>query len=330
MKRITQALAIAIVLAGCDDSSSGDVARVYTTEELESIGPVAFSTVDHPVVNTSGKGESAIATRAYVPDDDGSYPLVLVLPGFSGSFQGYESYSRHLASHGNLVFGVTFTGSDFLKTDGEYDLLLIQVRNVIEFAQVTYPRKLAQGRIGIVGHSLGGKMAFYAAAVLNGSDPSAPYVAVAVGLDPSNSGGAPCFIAPQDCIRHAVAPNPFIGEIGILDGIRGASLILRSEPDPLTNPELQFNAELFFRGYDGNGLHGVPAPALYFDMGSASHASYAIFDDPDNAVPRLSKRTTVAWLKRHLEDESGLEDFFTGSHTQREIVAGLVVAVEER
>ena len=173
-------------------------------------------------------------------------------------------------------------------------------------------------------------MAFYAAAAFNGSNTSAPFVGMAIGLDPVNSGGAPCFIAPDGCTRYPVAPNPMNGDIGLLDNINGASLILRSEPDPLTNPEQQFNAELFYRGFDGFGLHGVPSPALYLDMGSASHASYGLPEDDNNRVPVIARRTATAWIKTHFESAQNLQHFFTGEYIQADIGAGRVVAVEER
>ena len=90
----------------------------------------------------------------------------------------------------------------------------------------------------------------------------------------------------------------------MLDNINGSSLILRSQPDPLTNPEAQFNAELFYRGFDGQGLYAAPSPVLYVDMGSASHSSYAQPADGDNRVPVIAKRTAIAWLKRHFESFS--------------------------
>ena len=153
---------------------------------------------------------------------------------------------------------------------------------------------------------------------------------MAIGLDPVNSGGAPCFIAPNDCTKYAVAPNPITGDMGLLDNVNGASLILRSEPDPRTNPDAQFNAELFYQGFDGEGLYAVPSPALYLDMGSATHASYAQPAGEDNPVPIIAKRTAIAWLKKHFEGAQNLQAFFTEDYIQADIDAGLVIGAQER
>jgi pimeloyl-ACP methyl ester carboxylesterase len=322
-------------LSGCDGGGSKhrpEPAPVETVsrEELESPGPLSFDESDQQINNSSGKGDAFISSRAYIPSNAGLYPLIVVLPGFGATHENYARYSQHFASHGSVVLAVTFTGNGFINPDGENDLLLIQVRDSIEHALAVFAEKIDESRIGIVGHSQGGKMAFYAAAEFNGMTPGLPYVSLVVGLDPVNSGGAPCFIAPLECVKYPVAPNPANGDIGILDGMNAASLILRSEPDPLTNPDSQFNAALFFQGYDGQGLHGVPPPALYVDMGSAPHGSYVDVPDGESVAPVLARRTATAWIKRHFEDSLVLDDFFIGAYMQADIDAGVVESVEER
>ncbi len=65
-------------------------------------------------------------------------------------------------------------------------------------------------------------------------------------MDPVNSGGAPCFIAPNWCDAYPVAPNPERDQTGVLGNVKAASLIFRSKPDPTTNPDAEFNAKLFY------------------------------------------------------------------------------------
>jgi dienelactone hydrolase len=323
-----------ILIVGCSNNSgSGSFAveeEAPSREFYETRGPLAFSQQALQITNTSGKGEAFISGRSYVPDDAGLYPLLVFLPGFGATFEFYAEYAEHFASHGIVVVSISFSGNGGFNLDGENDLLLIQVADALGFSLEEYAAKIDDSKIAVMGHSQGGKMAFYAAAAFNGSDPSEPFVGMAIGLDPVNSGGAPCFVAPNHCTKYPVAPNPHNGDIGQLDNLNGASLILRSEPDPLTNPEAQFNSELFYRGFDGDFLYAAPSPVLYVDMGSASHASYAQPADEDNPVPVIAKRTAIAWLKKHFEGAQNLQAFFTGEHMQADIDAGLVVAAEER
>ena len=59
--------------------------------------------------------------------------------------------------------------------------------------------------------------------------------------------------------------------------------------------------QLFYEGYDGEGLYAVPSPTLYFDMGTASHGSYAEPFSSENRVPMIAWRTALAWLLTHLQ-----------------------------
>jgi len=100
---------------------------------------------------------------------------------------------------------------------------------------------------------------------------------------------------------------------------------MRAAPDPLTNPDPQNNASYFFYGLDGQGVHGVTPPALYFDAGSAGHVSWLTNVD----VIRIARRTMVAWLKAHFHGES-MDQYFTGSIVQKDFTAGYIVAVYTR
>ena len=101
---------------------------------------------------------------------------------------------------------------------------------------------------------------------------------------------------------------------------------MRAAPD-VFNPDPQSNAEYFFYGVDGQGTLAVSTPALYFDMGSAGHASWLFLGNLN--VPRITKRTMVAWLKTHFYGES-LEAYFTGEIAQNDIDRGNIVAVGTR
>jgi pimeloyl-ACP methyl ester carboxylesterase len=207
--------------------------------------------------------------------------------------------------------------------DGNHDYLARQTTYAVDYAVACgglLEGHIDPSKIAAAGHSLGGKIAFYAAAI-------DPRISVVMAMDPSNGGGPPCFVSEEWCNAYPVAPNVHTGAIGMLDEVAAASFIMRAAPDTF-NPDPQSNAEHFFYGLDGQGLHGVRPPALYFDMGPSGHASW-LFLGKNLNVPRISGRTMVAWLKSHFHGAS-LDAYFTGEIVQEDIDAGYIVSVETR
>jgi len=307
--------AVSLLLTSCavDPLENPGIYDVYTSEQISIENP------ENP--------EEPIQARITAPSTDGGksiseglFELVIFMPGFGATYHSYDMYARHLSSHGSIVVGMNFrlpTG-----VDGRHDYLTRQTIYVVDYALGSggpLEEHIDSSKIATAGHSLGGKIAFYAAAL-------DPRISVVMALDPSNGGGPPCFISEEWCNAYPVAPNISTGEIGLLDQVEAASFIMRAAPD-LFNPDPQSNAEYFFHGVDGQGTHAVSAPALYFDMGSAGHASWLFLGNFN--VPRITKRTMVAWLKTHFYGES-LEAYFTGEIAQNDIDQGNIVAVGTR
>lgn len=297
------------------------------TDPLEKPGPYdVYLSGEISVANPEVPGEP-IAVAIYAPSEDGGasiaegpFGFVLFMPGFGAAYGTYEKYTTHLASHGSIVVGMNFRTA--LGFDGRHDYLARQATWVLDHSLAAggpLEGIVDPSRVATAGHSLGGKIAFYAAAI-------DARVGVVMAMDPSNSGGPPCSISEEWCNAYPVAPNNVTGDIGLLDGLDAASFIMRAEP-ALFNPDDRSNAEHFFWGLDGQGAHGVGSPALYFDMGPAGHASWVSLFAFD--VARITKRTTAAWLAFHFNGEP-LEDYFTGEVVQVDVIAGNIVSVETR
>lgn len=268
-----------------------------------------------------------ISATVFIPSQDGSSmasvptDLLILLPGFSSDHRLYDYYSHHFASHGSLVLSMTPTG-DALQLDGQHDKKAQQIINALDYMLVSYQGNIDKNKIGLVGHSLGGKLAFYAASLDT-------RFRLVMAMDPVNSGGAPCFIAPDYCGSYQVAPNPGRGEIGLLNAIDAPSLILRSAPDSF-NPEDEFNASYFYYGSDGNGADAVSSPSLYFDMGSTRHAAYVPgLLSAGSFAPVLTKRTMTAWIKQHFYGQD-MQSYLTGSKVEDAISAGWMMGFDER
>lgn len=307
------ALSLALVACGTDPLELPGSYGVFRSELFDVPNP---EVPDEP-----------IRARIHAPSadgglsvDEGPFPMVLFMPGFGATLDAYDMYASHLASHGFIVASMDFRLPGGV--DGRHDYLARQALYVIDHALGSASPvwgHVDASKIATAGHSLGGKIAFYAAALDS-------RIEVVMALDPSNGGGPPCFISPEWCNAYPVAPNVETGAIGLLDQVDAASFIMRAAPDAF-NPDPQSNAEHFFFGLDGQGAHAVGPPALYFDVGAAGHASWLYLGNPE--VPRITRRTLVAWLRKHFQCEP-LEAYFTGEIVQRDVAAGIIVAVETR
>jgi len=312
--RVSVFCLLALAVAGC-----------VPQDPLEAPGPYGVYEEAVSVPNPEDPGSPMKAT-IYAPSGDGggrpaagTYPLVVFMPGFGASYGLYLPFTRHLASHGNIVIGFNFVIAPGF--DGRHDYLARQAAYVIDYAldpAGPLAGRVDGSRIAAAGHSLGGKISFYAAAV-------DPRVSVVMTVDPSNSGGPPCLISETWCNAYPVAPNIVTGAQGLLGDVNAASFIMRAAPDILLNPDEQSNAERFFTGLDGAGLYGVKSPALYYDMGSISHAAW--ITNPN--IIRISKRTMTAWLKAHFGGED-MEPYLTGHVVQVDVDAGTVASVQTR
>ncbi len=298
-----------------------------TMDPLEQPGPYDVYSSGSVLVANPESPEEPLQAQIYAPSGDGGetvadgrFELVLLMPGFGATYNMYEMYARHLASHGSVVAGMNFRIDGGV--DGRHDYLARQALCVIDFVlgnKCPLSGHVDGSKIAAAGHSLGGKIAFYAASL-------DPRITVVMAMDPSNGGGPPCFISDQWCNAYPVAPNIVTGESGRLGDVNAASFIMRAAPD-LTNPDPQSNAKHFFYGDDGTGGNAVVTPALYFDMGPAGHASWLYFGNPH--VPRITKRTLVAWLKTHFHGED-CQAYFTGEVVQRDVDAGNIVGIADR
>lgn len=294
-------------------------------DPLEAPGPYDVYAEALSVPNPEDPASPLQATL-YGPSENGGagmaagpFPLAVFMPGFGATYGMYSAFTEHLASHGTVVIGFNFDIEPGF--DGNHDYLARQASYVIDHAlnpAGPLAGRVDGSRVATAGHSLGGKISFYAAAI-------DPRVQVVMTVDPSNSGGPPCFISEQWCNAYPVAPNIATGAEGLLGNVNAASFIMRAAPDALLNPDEQSNAQYFFTGLDGEGLHGVEFPALYFDMGGISHAAW--ITNPN--IIRISKRTMTAWLKAYFEGED-VEEYLTGAVVQEDVDAGTVVAIETR
>jgi hypothetical protein len=211
----------------------------------------------------------------------GRSPLVVVMPGYGLKHTNYSGYSTVFASHGFVVLGVDTADGGFASTsDHEQEARRTVAAIDWLLAESPVAAHIDATKISVAGHSKGGKVAFWAAALDHRID-------LVIGWDPSNAGGPPCFIDPVACNSQPAAPNCNTADgmgTGVLQGMRAESLIIGVPPDRLTNPDPAHNSLNFYRG--------APSPATYILL-RGGHADFALGNADLQAV---AIRASAGWL----------------------------------
>jgi dienelactone hydrolase len=178
LERSAVRLAILILLVGCTRLGSlGDgYGHALTADGYAGlVGP-------HPV-EAWGVKAAGMAAVIYAPADvHVPAPAVIFLPGRVAPEWQYESYGRALASHG-IVVATRGWYSPF-KTDPELASDAIRLADWLVAHELADPH-----RLGVAGHSMGGKAAIMAAL-------RDPRFSAVVGLEPDDNG------------RHSVVRGP--------------------------------------------------------------------------------------------------------------------------
>lgn len=253
-------------------------------------------------VNNPTRGRGALTVTSYAPSSDGtnvapgSFPLVLLMPGFGANHTNYEHFSLPLASHGFIVVGLDFADTGFL-APAAHDLNAADAIAVLDWALSSGPYAAAVDatKIAATGHSLGGKIAFYAASLDSRID-------MVIGWDPQNSGGPPCAfdgLTPGDCNDFPVAPNCEANNSGLLYQLHAESLVFGAEDGTLT-PDAHLRADNFYRG--------APSTSHFVHFPDASHAAW-VFDGDESAV---SRRVHTALLLSRFQGYTGLDAWLPG------------------
>jgi len=264
-------------------------------------------------------GRADIEAGLFVPTGAGStgardrkFPLIVAHPGFGAQWTLYTELAKHLASWGYIVIGINHAGfgGDHMQ-NAEQTLATIAwaasasspVRDIVDTT-----------RVATLGHSMGGKVALLAAYLDQGA-----HIKVIIGWDPVTAGGPmagndPTAVLP-DRIKELDQPYLILG---------AAAGNCSPEGD---------NAQAIFKAADGTTelIHFPMASHMdWVDLDqSASIGIGGAFCGGQSSIPlevqRVTRRTQVAWLKRHLEHERVDDTFFDpeGSIMAAEIASGL-------
>lgn len=233
----------------------------------------------------------------WLPSDDGQaasaegpFPVLLGGAGFQATYSDYQGYWTQFASHGIAVLGLTTRGSN---TEALHDQEALENSLAITWLTSTseFKASIDATKVAMAGHSKGGKVAFFTAAI-------DPRIDLVFGWDPSNAGGPPCGIADaMGCQALPVAPNCGAEEgkvkqpEGVLHYMHAETFVFGVPADPLVNPGEEHNAINFYRG--------APSPAnlVYFDGGHAAWVESGVAGlIGDKDIIRVTKAVQTAKL----------------------------------
>jgi predicted dienelactone hydrolase len=202
-----------------------------------------------------GKAELTI----YLPDGPGPFPVVVFSHGFQLGPENYVSYGEHLASWGFVAVLPKFPGSLIVpRTHAQLKEDLSAILDWIEGAPGELSGKADASKIGLSGHSMGGKISL----LLASSDDRAKAAFV---VDPVDS-GPPFALNPFD--YPSVAPE-LMADIAIPLGILGETTSSEGGLTPCAPADENF--QQYYKA--------ATSPALQIDMIGASHMSF--LDDPN-------------------------------------------------
>jgi len=218
-------------------------------------GPWAIEEVNL-VLQDSTRGRKVEVLLLY-PKGTEPLPWVVFSPGFLFTGLAYRSWGELLASHGMATALVSYAYGLFNPDHRVLVADLLFFLDTLPAEAQRYGVRLDPSQVVLVGHSLGGKLSFLAAA-------ERPVQAV-VGLDPVD-GGAPGVIDP---VR-------FPSAVTVMGSVRAPVLLLGAEygervkfGTPCAPPDGNFRK--FFEA--------APGPALEIEQRGAGHVDY--LDNPN-------------------------------------------------
>ncbi|MFO0714804.1 MAG: hypothetical protein U0353_33500 [Sandaracinus sp.] len=256
-------------------------------------------------------GGRSTPVTAYVPSIPAgtTAPLVVFVPGFQLTSSQYAGTLEHLASHGFIVLGADPSASLF---SANHVNMAADARAVITWATSMAPfaSSVDASRIGVTGHSLGGKVATLV--TMDDDRVRALYAIDPVDGDPSPIGGG-------SSDRPDLVPSRG-GDLTVAVGFAGETTNGGSGgPFSMPCAPSDQNFEQFYAAATAASWAGQ------WEIEGADHMDF--LDDPacgftcsacpdgpaDDATVLATNRTLLtAFFRRHLGGEAAMDAYLTG------------------
>jgi len=275
-------------------------------------GPFATTTFDAAPTLSTGDTENVACVLPEVGSTGAPYPLVVLLHGFLGNNAMMRAYAERLATFGYVACAVEFP-SGFADSDNPRQASV--VRAAIDWlvaasndANSPLAGTIDPTRIGITGHSLGGKISLLVAA-------DDARIRAAITLDPVDGGG-PTGCNPPACVDASER----MAELAIPTGFLGETIDAMTTGFQACAPAADNYATFY---------EAANAPSLSVTVAGANHVSFIGMDGagfcnapevPAADVVDLSLAFVTAFYERNLRGLEGYDAYLTGAEAQARYV----------
>lgn len=300
----------------CDPSGCVSQSRSALSSPAEP-GPRKIARFDL-TAPLAGGGSLAITVSG--PSDDGRelsrvgapFPLVVFSPGFVLGRGQYNAYIERLASHGFVAI------SQSARSESKHAQYRDDTSKLIDWllaptgsSAARIAGRVDSSRIGLAGHSLGGKISLLTAA-------QDSRVQAIVTIDPVDGQDAP--LAKDVTAAISLPPGVPIGFLG--------ETISKSGGVPCT--PAAFNYEVLYAS--------TTAPRFAIRFLAAAHADFV--DNPSSCFPclfcpggtapkqqthALAMKYVTAYFLFTLAGDAAAESYLTGAEAQKDVAAGHIM-----
>ena len=297
-----------------------------SSEDLSQAGTYPVKTESNVVQYKNGSAQAKIPVNIYLPEGVGPFPVVVFLDGFNLGADAYASYGKHLASWGiaavvtdmpaNVfggkthvdVYNYTTTVVDWIEKEGANPLS-------------KFSGKLDTSKIGVAGHSLGGKIALYFA--INDKRASAVFA-----IDPVDA--TPPFTQPSPSDYPSAAPE-LMGQLTVPVVLVGETTNGQGGGFSPACAPLEDNFQQYYAA--------ATSPALEIEFVGASHFSF--LDNPNcaficgtcpkgsdnpNITRAMTQKYMIAFFKRNFFKDANYTSWLNGASMTADVTSGLVKA----
>lgn len=285
---------------GADGGGSVDAGATYANGTTPDVaGPYALSTVSGKVTN----GSRQTPVVAHLPVGLGPSPVIVFLPGANLNTSMYLATVERLASHGFVVIRADPAFSIF---NVDHVAMMKDARAAIDWAlSASGPLagRVDSTRVGVMGHSLGGKLAIMTAF-------ADARVGAVFGIDPVNAQSPD--VVPDQFTPLAV-PLGFAGET--LDSTGGGMLCAPAAGNYTTFYEAATSAP-----WSAEWTFASIGHLDFVDACTGLSCGFCKTSSGDKVKARADLHTlTVAFFRKHFRGDVGVDAWLTGASVGSEI-----------